>query len=73
MAIQVFKTIYHYELGKPGGKKHSAEYSQDHIAAADGLPATLDAILTSNGRVAPTGHVRVFDSIANEGAGTFLT
>jgi hypothetical protein len=73
MAIKVFKTIYHYALGNSGGKKHPSEFSQDFIAAADGLPATLDTILTNNGRVAPSGYVRVFDSISNEGADTFLT
>jgi hypothetical protein len=75
MAISVFRVIYHYEAGSYGGKKHPLEYQQDHIAAANGLPATLDAVLTSAGgtRVTPGGHVRVFDQISNAGAGSYLS
>jgi hypothetical protein len=75
MAIQIFKVIWHYEAGAYGGKKHFSEYQTEHIAAANGLPATLDAVLTSAGgsRVTPSGHVRVFDSIANEGSGNYLS
>lgn len=75
MAISIFKVIYHYEKTAYGGLKHFLEHFQDHIAAANGLPATLDAVLTAAGgnRVAPSGHVRVFDSISNSGAGTVLS
>lgn len=69
----IFKVIYHYESGSYGGKPHGLGWRTDHIAAADGNPATLAAVLVSNGKGAPAAYVITFDSIANEGAGSLLS
>lgn len=73
MAQVTSKVLWHYELGSYGGKKHFSGDFQNFVAAADMKPATIDAVLTSNGFVTPAGHVRVFDSIANEGVGNILS
>lgn len=73
MGISVFKCIYHYELSAYGGKPHSSGWRQEYIGAAAGDPSTLGAVLASNGKGAPTGYVIVFDSIANSGAGAYLS
>jgi hypothetical protein len=70
MSISVFKVLYHFELA---GKQHASGVHQDHIAAAAGDPTTLSAVLVAAGKGAPAGHVLVFESIANSGAGSYLS
>ncbi len=71
MAINIYKVIYHAEAS---GKAHGPfGFRQEHIAAASGDPATLQAVLASNGKDVPAGTVIKFDSIANSGSGSALT
>jgi len=68
--------LYSYHKTKYGGTPHQTGQVHDVIAAADSLPATLDAVLTSAGgagRITPAGYVRVFDSISNHGVGGVLS
>jgi hypothetical protein len=71
MATNIYKVIYHAEVG---GKLNAAfGLRQEHISAGSGDPATLQAVLASNGKDVPSGSVIKFDSIANSGCGSALS
>lgn len=74
--LNLYDVKYGYHKGSYGGTPHVTPVQHDVIAAADGNPSTLDAVLTSaggNGRVTPAGFVRVFYSIANHGSSAVLS
>jgi hypothetical protein len=71
MGINIYKVIYHAEVG--GKELQGFGIRQEHIAAASGDPATLQAVLASNGKDVPAGATIKFDSIANSGAGVYLS
>jgi len=76
MAVtQAWTVRYHYEVSVYGGKKQSqyGEELQAHVIAASSDKATIEAVLVSNGKGAPSGCVLVIDSVGNAGPSQFLS
>jgi hypothetical protein len=71
MAINFYRTLFHTELA---GVVLQNSFRTENIAAANNDPATLAAVITSNGLTTiPAGANVVLDSVANASAGSYLT